>query len=349
MGFADFLDDFFDVSVRGSTLGGEVRAGLASFLTVSYILLVNPQILSQSGIPAEDVATATAASAALGSFIAGILGNLPFIIGPGMGLSAYLTFGLIAAGTLTKTQALTSCMVSGVLILLATVTGVANILQKLTAQHIKTAIVVGMGLLIALIGMVQVSRIHFLRLARLASKNLLTFVPTYIQVDLVIAADDGSLVQLGDLSDWKIWLSLGGLVLIGTLAHFSIDGGILFGIISCTMVYWGITGEWPTSWVQVPSLETAWSDNIDLSSLDGNCVMPILAFFFVAIFDVSGVIFGLGKLAGIQQEDETVPGEVWGFIASGAGTVLAAGMGSTPIIAEVGHAHPLLSLLSVVE
>ncbi|CAM9785710.1 unnamed protein product [Chrysoparadoxa australica] len=306
------ISSYFKIEERGSTIGTEIRAGVAAFLTMSYNLLVNPQLMSQAGVPAQDVVVATAAASACASLAVGILGNLPFGMAPGMGLSAYLVFGLVLSGNITRVQALTSCLISGALLLLVTLTGVSKLLMSLTPHHIKLAIVVGMGLLVSLIGMVQ--------------------------VDLVVSSGDASLVALGDLTDWKIWLVLAGLLLIGSLTHHQVKGGILIGIFASTITYWGVTGDWPERFVKYPELQDTLQDNIDFCTLDRHCILPIVAFLFVALFDVSGVMFGLGALGRLQKEDGTIPGGTWGFLGSGAGTILAAMGGCSPIIVQVENA-----------
>ena len=96
-----FLDKFFKITERGSTVSTEVRAGVASFLTISYVILVNPQLLSLAGVPASSCVVATCLSSALGCFLCGVVGNLPFGLAPGMGLSAYLVYGLVLGGVMS--------------------------------------------------------------------------------------------------------------------------------------------------------------------------------------------------------------------------------------------------------
>jgi adenine/guanine/hypoxanthine permease len=100
--------DFFRLEERGTTATREFRCGTATFLTMSYILLVNPQLLSKLGVPSTDIAVSTAIAAAVGSLTVGLFGNLPFGLAPGVGLSAYLTYGLVAGQGMTIAQAFTS-------------------------------------------------------------------------------------------------------------------------------------------------------------------------------------------------------------------------------------------------
>ena len=153
------LDAYFLITARRTSFAAEFRAGTASFLTLSYLLLVNPQIMLQAGVAHDDAVFSTALSAAVSCFVVGIFGNLPFGCAPGLGLSTYLAFGLVQAELCTLREALTACWWSGVCVFVVSLTGLASLLMRLVPQAIKLGIVVGMGLLIAMIGMVSVGLI----------------------------------------------------------------------------------------------------------------------------------------------------------------------------------------------
>ena len=122
----------------------------------SYVILVNPQILSLTSIPSSDSVFATCLSSAVGSILCGLIGNLPFALAPGMGLSAYLVYGLVLGDVLTLREALTSVLVSGFLQIAFAVTGVSKVIMGVVPRGVKMAIVVGMGILVSMIGMVSV-------------------------------------------------------------------------------------------------------------------------------------------------------------------------------------------------
>eukprot|EP00934_Nitzschia_sp_Nitz4_P008314 Nitzschia sp. Nitz4//scaffold252_size28738//17979//19340//NITZ4_008098-RA/size28738-processed-gene-0.28-mRNA-1//-1//CDS//3329544272//8304//frame0 len=303
------LDRYFLLTERQTTIATEFRAGTASFLTLSYLLLVNPQIMAQAGVPHDVAVFSTALSATVSCFIIGFLANLPFGCAPGLGLSAYLTFGLVQAGLLTLPEALTASWWSGVFVLLVTVTGLSSFLMKVVPQAIKYAIVVGMGLLIAMIG--------------------------FVSVDIIVANPD-TLVELGDVwSDPELMLCLGGILLVGSLLYHDIKGSILIGIIALTVVIWTMQDSWPAQVFQVPSLPDVnyWTPMV-LFDLDKAAILypAVGAFVLICIFDISGVMFGLATLGGIIKETGEIPGSQWAFVASSVGTVLAALTGSTPII-----------------
>jgi AGZA family xanthine/uracil permease-like MFS transporter len=307
---AEGLDVYFCLTERGTTISSEIRAGTASFLTLSYLLLVNPQIMAQAGVSHDDAIFATALSAAISCFIVGVFGNLPFGCAPGLGLSAYLTFGLVQADLCTLKEAMTACWWSGILVLVVSLTGLVTLLMRAVPHAIKVAIVVGMGLLIAMIGMVSVN---------------------------LIVANPKTLVELGDVwGDFDLQLSLAGILLVASLLYHDIKGAILIGIALLTFVDWILNQSWPDTIFQVPAYHANhYVDPLIVFDMSKASVfLPAIgAFVLICIFDISGVSFGLATLAGnIMEDNGDIPGSLWAFIASAVGTVVAAWIGSTPII-----------------
>ena len=306
----DKVDHYFHLTERGTSVGVEVRAGTASFLTLSYLLLVNPQIMAQAGVDHDDALLATALSAAIACFIVGIFANLPFGCAPGIGLSAYLAFGLVQAELCTLEEALTICWWSGIVVIVICCSGLTVFLMQIVPQAIKYGIVVGMGLLIAMIGMVD--------------------------VDLIVA-DGKTLVALGNVlgDDGSLMLCLCGILLVGSLLYHDIKGAILIGIAALTTIYWTWKQTWPESIVQWPDfhLNNFLEPLVIFDLSKASVFLPALAsFVLICIFDISGVIYGLATLGGLITEDGNIPGSFWTFIASGVGTLVAAYNGSTPII-----------------
>ena len=304
------IDSFFLISERGSSIAQEVRAGTASFLTLSYLLLVNPQIMTEAGVPHSDALFATAVSAAVSCFILGFGGNLPFGCAPGLGSSAYLAFGLVQAQLCSLSEALTACWWSGVLVLLVCLCGLATFVMNTVPRAIRFAIVVGMGMLIAMIGMLSVG---------------------------MIVANPKTLVELGDVfGDRTVQLSLGGFLLVGSLMYHDIKGGVLIGMCALTVLDWVLNNTWPEAITEMPRIPQG-DYLVDLFVLFDPMKAKVLltatlAFVLICVFDVSGVMFGLSTLAGLRDENEHIPGAPWAFIATAVGTMVAAAYGSTPII-----------------
>jgi adenine/guanine/hypoxanthine permease len=308
--FTEKMDRYFLLSERGTTISGEIRAGTTSFLTLSYLLLVNPQIMAQAGVHHDDAVFATAISAAISCFIVGFMGNLPFGCAPGIGLSAYLAFGLVQAELCSLEQALSVCWWSGIVVILICLSGLTIYLMQIVPQAIKYGIVVGMGLLIAMIGMVDVN---------------------------LIVANPKTLVELGNVlgDDGSLILCLCGILLVASLLYHDIKGAILIGITVLTLISWIWRQTWPESLFQWPqSHHGGFLEPLavfDMSKVE--VFIPALAsFVLICIFDISGVIYGLSTLGGLITASGEIPGSSWTFIASGVGTLVAACYGSTPII-----------------
>ena len=307
-----YLDNVFLLNERKSTAGQELMSGITTFLTMSYVLLVNPQILAQAGIPAENIVVSTALSAFLSSFISGITSNLPIGLAPGVGLSAYLVFGLILGDNLTIKEAFTTCFVAGICVILLSATGVSQLIMKLIPQPVKLATIVGMGLQIALIG--------------------------FTSINLVIPQDQ-TIVGLGPLTNYKLWISFFGVQLIGSLIFHNIKGGILIGLIILTVLSWCIEDSFPPQYVELPVFRTKVSDFIEFYHYDiVKCLPGIISIIFIGICDISGVVYGMSSLAGVMREDESIPGSVYVFIASSVGTCVSACTGGSPIIVYVESA-----------
>ena len=306
---AEKLDRYFGLQERETSIASEVRAGTASFLTLSYLLLVNPQILAQAGVDHDDAVFATALSASISCFIVGLLGNLPFGCAPGLGLSAYLAFGLVGADLCTLDEALTICWWSGIFVLLICCSGLTVHLMQIVPQAIKYGIVVGMGLLIAMIGMAD--------------------------VDLIVA-NPKTLVELGNvMGDASLVLCLCGILLVASLLYHDVKGAILIGITVLTLISWTVNRTWPEGIFQWPEIH--YNDFVHVTSIFNASKMavflPALAsFVLICIFDISGVIYGLATLGGLISPDGEIAGSVWTFVASGIGTLIGAYFGSTPII-----------------
>lgn len=275
---AGALDRYFCITERGSTFGTEFRAGTASFLTMAYLLLVNPQIMLQGGVSHENAVLATALSSSVASLIVGIGGNLPFGLAPGVGLSAYLVYGLVLAGTATLPEALAACWASGVLLLIFSLTGVSHQIMNLVPKGIKLAIVVGMGILLAMIGMVSIN---------------------------LIVASDKTLVELGDVSSWTIQVSLLGVVLVGSLIYYDIQGSILIGIAVLTLIFWIAVDGFPDKIFELPRVDgESYLYLPVLWDLDKAPVIysAIGAFLLIALFDVAGVMFGLASVSIVNKK-----------------------------------------------
>jgi AGZA family xanthine/uracil permease-like MFS transporter len=309
MGLAAWLDTRFKVTERGSTLGTEFRAGTVTFMTMAYILLVNPTILSGAGMPFRPVASATALSAIIGCTFIGLAANLPFCLSPGMGLNAYFAFGVCVATSMTYDVALTACLIEGVLFSLLTLCGASEYIQRIMPHNLKHAITVGIGLFQAFIG--------------------------FRMTGLVVPNED-TLVALGNVMTPYVALGVATTLLIAILTVHQVQGAMLIGVVLSSCVSW-VCGlhPLPTSIVEAPTLEGTWLHfNFGEYAERWRETIPItLAFLFVALFDTAGVQFGAGLQAGLVDPiTHKLPGSSMAFLGSSLATIAGACLGTSPVI-----------------
>mmetsp|Transcript_21892 Transcript_21892/g.51136 ORF Transcript_21892/g.51136 Transcript_21892/m.51136 type:complete len:531 (-) Transcript_21892:132-1724(-) len=314
---ASFLDEYFEISARGSSLTTEVRAGCIGWMTMSYIMLVNPVILSKADvhnpIPLEPLMTATALSAAFGSLLAGLMVNMPFGLMPGMGLNAYFTFGICHSFDVTRPQAMSCCVVSGALLVLLSLLGVCEwIVNAVLSDHLKKAITAAIGVFQALIG--------------------------FQTCGLVVASPD-TLLQMGDFSIYnqRLYVAMGGFILITVLlVGTRVHGALLIGMLSMAVYGWTIgIGEWPSTTLGMPEFDTTF--DIDLSAwnpANGKLVGMVtgsLVLLFVSLFDLAGVQYGLASIAGLLQNG-SVRRSRETFCSAGMSTMVGGLLGTSPVI-----------------
>ena len=307
------LERIFDLRGAGSTVSTEIRAGATTFLTLSYILFVNPQILSQAGLPREDVVVATAIASATATLLMGLWANLPFALAPGMGLNAYFTFGVVGAMGVDWHIALAAVFIEGILFLILAVTGARSALVRAIPPQIKVATMAGIGLFLAMIG---------------------------LQSAGVVVDHPDTLVGLGDLGATSTLLALAGLVLMATLMTRRIRGGILYGILIVAGIAWvaGISPG-PRSLLTIPSLPSETLFALDFHGLlTGKMLSVILAFLFVDFFDTAGTLIGVGRLAGFVDEQGELTRANRAFTADAVGTSVGALLGTSTVTSYVESA-----------
>lgn len=307
------LERIFGLREAGSTVGTELRAGATTFLTLSYILFVNPQILSQAGLPREDVVVATAIASATATLLMGLWANLPIALAPGMGLNAYFTFGVVGAMGVDWRIALAAVFIEGILFLILAVTGARSALVEAIPAQIKVATMAGIGLFLAMIG---------------------------LQSAGVVVDHADTLVGLGDLSAPSTLLALAGLVLMAALMTRRLRGGILYGIliVAATAWIWGISPA-PESILTIPSLPRETLFALDFHGLlTGKMLSVILAFLFVDFFDTAGTLIGVGRLAGFVDERGRLTRANRAFTADAVGTSIGALLGTSTVTSYVESA-----------
>mmetsp|Transcript_22407 Transcript_22407/g.48964 ORF Transcript_22407/g.48964 Transcript_22407/m.48964 type:complete len:494 (-) Transcript_22407:592-2073(-) len=300
----DGIDKWFKLTERGTTVGTEIRAGITTFLTMAYILLVNPQILGVAGLPLKEVVTSTALTSCIASLLCGLFANLPVGIAPGMGLNAYLVFSQVLGMKVSVESALACCFTASVLVAVLALIRALSLILALVPNTIKLATVVGMGVLLSFIG---------------------------LQTAHVVVKDEETMVTLGNLASAEVLLALMGLAIIATLHYRNIKGSILIGIVVTALAYYAVKSSWPTSFVAMPSLAFWKLDFSDVLAFKPEAWSAVCAYALVMIFDIGGAMYGLGNLAGLVK-DGAVPGAVATYLSASIATAFGSLTGTTPLI-----------------
>jgi len=289
------LESLFHLQARGTTLAREVRGGLATFLTMAYILFANPSILSGAGIPVESALAATALSAALCSALMGLVANVPLAMAPGMGLNAVVAFQL-AAATGSWQAAMGLVVVEGLLVLALVGAGVREAVLTAIPIDLRRAIGVGIGLFIAFIGAVNARLVVVpgSTVAALTADPSATLPP----------------VTAGSLAHPETLIALAGLLLVGILLARRQPGALLIGIVATTGLAL-VTGHarWPApgAWFVMPRLDTFGAADLS-AALHWSAVPLVLSLMMVDFFDTLGTVTAVVGEAEITDRDGRIPG-----------------------------------------
>ena len=332
------LDQQFGVTEAGTTVNAEIRAGVTTFLTMAYILLVNPAMLSIAGIPFDDALFATAIAAFVGCTIMGLYANLPFALAPGMGLNAYFTFAVVLGMGISWQVALAAVFVEGILFLLMSVPAIPviggwrTLMINSIPTDLKIATGAGIGMFLAIIGLREMGWIR----------------------------DDGAtLVNLGVTESFTYehgaLISMVCLIAIAVMMARNIPGAIIFGIGIASVWGWAVGAydpyndymaggagfgsayaEWPSAafgFVGLPeeSLMAATGALGDISGGAGwgDFLLVMITFLFVDIFDTAGTLYSVGRQAGYVDENDELMNSDEAFVSDAAASIVGALCGTS--------------------
>ena len=314
------MDKFFKISERGSSIRTEIVGGIVTFFAMAYIIFVNPNYLSQTGMNWHAVMLATCLSAALGCFLTAFLANVPFAQAPGMGLNAFFTYTLCFGMGYTWQQGLAIVLVSGVLFLIITVSPLRSKIIASIPSDLKAAISVGIGLFITFIGLLNADIVKL-------------FGDTV--VDGVVVGTDYA--DMGNILHGPALLALIGLLIISILLAYKVKGAIFIGIIITTII--GIPmGQTVYSPSEV-SLSVLGETFGQLSfsgifAVDGGIMAFITAVITFAIcdcFDTVGTLIGTARGAGMLDKNGNLPGGDRALIADAIATCAGAVFGTSTV------------------
>ncbi len=289
-GIAALLDRFFEISARRSSFDAELRGGLATFMTMSYIIFVNPAILSAAGAPFAAVMTATILSAALLTILMGVWARNPFAIAPGMGINAFVTYSLVKSMGLSWQTAMGVIFWEGLIITLLVAFGLREYIMDIIPMELKHAISVGIGAFIAFIGFIEAG---------------------------LVKPGGGVPVTLGRLSSPEAVVAMTGLAVIAVLWHRRVKGAVLLGILASTAlaVAWKLVDPRVFPTVSLAALSSPFSPPdfsvIGKADILGAARPELVAVIFAVMlsdfFDTMGTVVGVGEQAGLLDENGRIP------------------------------------------
>jgi AGZA family xanthine/uracil permease-like MFS transporter len=312
------LNRFFGLESHGTTFRTEVLAGLTTFLTMAYIVIVNPVILGSAGLPVAGVAAATCFAAAFGSILMGLASNYPLAMAPGMGLNAYFTFTVVKGMGVPWQTALGCVFLSGAAFFVLTVFGVRQLIMRSIPRSLFAAIAGGVGLFIAFIGLADAG---------------------------IIVAKPGTMVGLGNLTSSTAALSLLGLVLIASLQAWGLRGAMLLGILITAGIAWmlGLAHFAPGSYSLSDLSGAAFKLDVPAAlNLKGGVGLSLLeimlVFLLVDLFDNVGTLVAVTKRAGLTAPDGSIPRLKRILVVDSLAMMVGATAGTSPVTSYIESA-----------
>lgn len=308
------FESFFKLKENNTNIKTEILAGITTFMTMAYILVVNPAILSQAGMDFGAVFTATALAAIITTLLMGLYAKLPFAAAPGMGLNAFFAFTVVKGMGYSWNFALTAVLLEGIIFIFLTAFNVREAIINCIPLNIKKAISVGIGLFIAFIGLDNAK--------------------------IVIHQEGGTIVALGNLKEPIALLAIIGIVITSILIARNVTGALLIGIIITTIIGlpMGIT-KVPVSFVSMPPsikstfMQFEWNHVFSLDML-----VVLFTLLFMDLFDTIGTLVGVATKANMIDEKGNVPRAKHALLADAIGTTLGAVFGTSAVTAYVESA-----------
>jgi AGZA family xanthine/uracil permease-like MFS transporter len=315
----NFLDKTFNLTANKTSVRRELLAGLITFLTMSYILVVNPSILSTTGMSKDALFTATTAAAIFGTLMFALYAKLPIAQAPGMGLNAFFAFTVCGVMGYSWQFALTAVFLEGIIFILLTFFNIRELIVKSIPKVLKDAIPVGIGLFIALIGLKNAG---------------------------IVVSSPATLVALGDFSQHSVWIAFLGLVVTSVLFVRNIKGYILAGIVVSTVfgIILGDVALPDTAIISAPpSIAPVFAQFEWDRILSFDMLIVVFTFLFVNLFDTVGTLIGVVSKAGLADEDGNFPRMRKALFADATGTTVGAILGTSTVTAYVESASGVAS------
>ncbi|SEW31128.1 NCS2 family permease [Chitinophaga arvensicola] len=318
------LAKFFRLSEHQTTVKKEVLAGLTTFSTMAYILAVNPSILSRTGMDFNALITATALAAAIGTLVMALYARLPIGVAPGMGLNAFFAYTIVSSMGYSWQFALTAVFLEGIIFIILSMFRIREAIINSIPENLKHAISVGIGLLIALIGMANAG---------------------IIETGMHHVGDgklDGVILKMGDVTSIGPLIALIGLIISAVLMYKNVNAALLIGILAATVVGipLGIT-HFPENGhlVSLPPSLAPIAFKLEFNKIfTMDMVMILFTLLMVNLFDTVGTLIGLCNKAGLLDENGRIPRAKQALMADAIGTTAAGLLGTSVVTAYVESA-----------
>jgi AGZA family xanthine/uracil permease-like MFS transporter len=313
-----FLERTFHIEERGSTVRTEILAGLTTFLTMAYIVFVNPAILSETGMPIPAVAAATCLSAALGCVLMGLLSNYPIALAPGMGLNAYFAFTVVKGMGVPWQTALGCVFLSGCAFLILTAAGVRQLIVNAIPRELFSAVAAGVGLFVAFVGLRDAG---------------------------IIVSNPSTMVAMGNVRAPQTALAIIGLLLIAVLQAWGVRTAMLLGIVGTTIAGFALgIVKWQPVHYRIADM-TATAFHLDIrgafhlgGTFGAGLLEIVFVFLFVDLFDNVGTLVAVTKKAGLVNADGEIPRLNRILFADATATVCGSMAGTSTVVSYIESA-----------
>lgn len=311
------LDKIFKLNEHNTSVKQEIIAGCSTFLAMAYIIVVNPQILSNTGMDYGAVFVATCLAAAIGSLLMGLLANYPIALAPGMGLNAFFTFGVVLGMGHSWQVALGCVFWSGILFLLLSIFKARKWIIESIPKSLKYAISIGIGLFLAMIA--------------LQNANIIT-------------GNEATLVGLGDIKSTEVLLTFLGFLIINVLYIRKINGSIIIGILTITVLALLLGKISFQGFISQPPPITSTFMQLDFAAILDLALLPVIfAFLFVDLFDTSGTLIAVADKAKLLDENEQLENLDKALLADSSATVAGSIMGTSSTTSYIESAAGVVS------
>ncbi|HJV54043.1 MAG TPA: NCS2 family permease [Noviherbaspirillum sp.] len=270
------MERVFKLREQNTDVRTELLAGLTTFLTMAYIVFVNPSILGDAGMPKDAVFVATCIAAAIGTLVMGLYANYPIAMAPGMGLNAYFAYGVVKGMGFSWEAALGAVCISGILFVIVSLVRIREMIIRGIPHSVRTAITAGIGLFLAIISLKNAG---------------------------IITSHPATYITLGDLHKAPAILAIVGFFLIVALDRLQVKGAILIGIVAVTILSFFFGGNQFGGVVSMPPSIAPTLFKLDISAaLSVGILNVVLVFFLVELFDATGTLMGVANRAGLLKE-----------------------------------------------